>query len=72
MGSARCEENREFPKAINLINKHANALRKAENTAESGQVKRILLSALVGCEEAVVELVRMQGQHQKKCDDCKK
>ena len=53
MGSARCEENREFPKAINLINKHANALRKAENTAESGQVMQKMGA------ESVVDLVTM-------------
>jgi ubiquitin C-terminal hydrolase len=72
MGKANCEENREFSQAINLNNKHAKALRKAENSAGSGEVKRILLAGLLACQEAVVKLVRMQGRHQKRCDECKK
>jgi hypothetical protein len=72
MGKARCGENREFSKAIDLNKRHANALRKAEDSAGSGQVKKILLTGLLGCKEAIVKLVRMQGRHQQRCDECQK
>jgi hypothetical protein len=71
MGKAKCEENRGISVAINLFNKHANAIRKAENRADSEQVKKILLAGLLACQEAIVKLVRVQGRHQKKCDECK-
>lgn len=70
MGRASCEQNREFGEAINLNSKHAKALHKAENSAGSGQVKKILLAGLLGCREAIVKLERMQGRHQKRCDEC--
>jgi hypothetical protein len=72
MGKANCKENREFSQAINLYNKHTKALRKAENSAGSDQVKRILLAGSHACQEAIVKLTRMQGRHQKRCDECKK
>jgi hypothetical protein len=71
MSKASCKENREFTVAITLNRKHAAELRKAGNRA-GGEVKKILLGGLVGCQEAIVRLVRMQGRHQKKCDECRK
>jgi hypothetical protein len=71
MSKASCEENREFSVAIKLNRKHAAELRKAGSKA-GGEVKKILLGGLVGCQEAIVRLLRMQGRHQKKCEECKK
>ena len=72
MSRASCKKNREFSEAINLNNKHSEALRKAENSARSDEVKRILLAGFLACQEAIVKLTRMQGRHQKRCDECKR
>ena len=72
MGKARCAANREFTQAIKLFTKHAGVLRRAEKSADDGQVEKILLSGLLCCQEAIVKLVRMQGRHQKSCAECRK
>ena len=72
MGKARCAENKELTRAIKLFKKHADELRKAEKSAEDGQVEKLFLSGVVACKEAIVKLVRMQGRHQKMCEECLK
>ena len=70
MSKASCRENREISEAIKLMNRHAHATRKAENRSESDQVKKILLADLLACQEAIVKLVRIEGRHQKWCEEC--
>jgi hypothetical protein len=70
MSKASCEENREISEAIKLINRHAKAVRKAENHTESEPVKKILLADMLACQEAIVKLVRIESRHQKRCEEC--
>ena len=70
MRKTNCKENLEFSKEISLNNKQARALQDALKSTRNSQVKKILLSGHLACQEATVWLERMLIRHQKKCDKC--
>lgn len=68
MGKADCEENRQLSEAICLNNVAANAIRKLK----SGKANRILSDTISAHQGAIVELIRVQKEHQQGCGECQK